>query len=260
MKFRWLVAALGVWTMALILASCTSTQQVIVQGAGATFYEGLDLLSSKKYEKAREEFNIVVKQYPASAFADSAQFYLAETYYKTSEYLTAAFEFSNVTHNYPSSKLVPEARFRIADCYKELSPRVQLDQANTKKAIQAFQSFIDYYPDSPLVPKAEHEITLLRNKLALKNLEIAKLYMILGYYRAAVVYYDVILERYHDSDIADKAAIGKVKALIKRHRDGEASIALRHFYDSFPHSSLVAEANDLARKLRLNSDKADSLN
>lgn len=260
MRFRHFASLMGVLALAFVLASCTSTEELMVQGASGTFYEGLDLLNAKKYEKARNEFNIVVKQYPASAYADSAQFYLAETYYKSNEYLTAAFEFSNVTRNYPSSKMAPEARFRIAECYAALSPRVQLDQANTKKAIESFQSFIDYYPDSPLVSKAEKEITTLRNKLALKDLEIAKLYMILGYYKAAEVYYDVILEQYHDSDVADKAAIGKVKALLERHHDGEAKVALRSFYTSFPHSSLMKEAAGLAHKLDLNPNSLDGLN
>lgn len=260
MRFRWFPSTLGVLALAFVLASCTSTQELVVEGAHATFNEGLDLLSSKKYEKARNEFNIVVKQYPASAYADSAQYYLAETYYMTKEYLTAAFEFNSVTRNYPSSKLVPEARFKIAECYAELSPRVQLDQANTRKAIESFQSFIDYYPSSPLVPKAEKEITALRNKLALKDLEIAQLYVTLGYYRAAVVYYDVILENYHDSDVADKAAIGKVKALIKRHKKAEARTALANFYTSYPHSPMKDEANDLAKTLDLNPNKLESAN
>lgn len=260
MRFRWFASTFGVWALALFLASCTSTQELIVQGAGATFYEGLDLLNSKKYEKARSEFNVVVKQYPASTYADSSQFYLAETYYLTDQYLTAAFEFSNVNRNYPSSRLVPEARFRIAQCYAALSPRVQLDQSDTKKAIDAFQSFIDYYPDSPLVPKAEKEINVLRNKLALKNLEIAKLYVVLGDYRAAVVYYDVILDEYHDSDVADKAAIGKIEALIKRHKDDEARVALKKFYASFPNSTMKNEADDLAHTLNLDPDKLEGLN
>lgn len=260
MRFKWLTLALGVLVPALFLASCTSTQELIVQGAGATFYEGLDLLNAKKYEKARNEFNIVVKQYPASAYADSAQFYLAETYYRTGEYLTAAFEFSNVTRNYTSSKLVPDARFRIADCYAKLSPRVQLDQANTNKAIEAFQSFIDYYPSSALVPKAENEITALRNKLAQKDFEIAQLYVIMGYYRAAVVYYDVILDQYHDSDVADKAAIGKVEALIKRHRNAEARTALASFYSSYPRSSMRGEADKLANTLKFDPNKPEGVN
>ncbi len=254
MRFRWISYTLGVLLIAVVVSSCTSTQQLIVQGAQATFHEGLGLLNHKKYLKAREEFNIVVKQYPASAFADSAQFYLAETYYSTKEYLTAAFEFSNINRNYPSSKLAPEARFRIAECYAALSPRVQLDQDNTKKAIESFQSFIDYYPNSPLVPKAEKEITKLRDKLAEKDLQIAHLYVVLGYYKAAVVYYDVVLDQYHDSNVAPEAAIGKVKALIKRHREAEARIALRGFYSSFPHSTLKGEADNLAHNLDVKPD------
>lgn len=258
MRFKWFPSAFGIWALAFLIASCTSTQELVVQGAEATFNEGLGLLNSKKYLKARNEFNIVVKQYPASAYADSAQFYLADTYYLAKEYLTAAFEFSNINRNYPSSKLAPDARFKIAECYAALSPRVQLDQANTEKAIESFQSFIDYYPNSPLVPKAEKEITKLRDKLAEKNIQIAHMYMVLGYYRAAVVYYDVVLAQYHDSNVADQAAIGKVKALIKRHRDKEARTALKGFYSSFPNSSLKHEADNLGHSLGLNPDKPEN--
>ncbi len=260
MRFKWFCLISGVLALAALLASCTSTTELAVQGAHATFNDGLELLGNKKYLKARDEFNIIVKQYPASVYADSAQFYLGETYYATKEYLTAAFEFGNINRNYPSSKLAPEARFRIAECYAALSPRVQLDQANTKKAISAFQSFIDYYPSSPLVPKAESEITKLRDKLALKDMQVAKLYMALGYYRAAVVYYDVVLEKYHDSNVADKAALGKVKALIKRHKKEEARTALKDFFASFPHSTLNDEANKLARTLDLKPDQLGDAN
>ncbi len=260
MKFRTIAATAGVFVFSIFLASCTSTQELIVQGAGETFHDGLELLNKKDFLKARAEFDIVVKQYPASTYADSSQFYLAETYYRTEEYLTAAFEFGNVYRNYPSSKLAPDARFKIAQCYAAQSPRVQLDQDNTRKAIEAFQSFIDYYPASPLVANAEQEITSLRNKLALKNLEIAELYTTMGYYRAAIVYYDVILDQYHDSDVADKAALGKVKVLMKRHKDGEARTALEKFYSSFPHSTMMSEADGLAHTLKLDPSKLEETN
>jgi len=55
------------------------------------------------------------------------------------------------------------------------------------------------------------------------------MYVTLNRYRAAIVYYDVILNDYHDSDVADEAAIGKVKALMKRHEDKEAKAALQRF-------------------------------
>ncbi|MCL4511040.1 MAG: tetratricopeptide repeat protein [Bacteroidetes bacterium] len=260
MNLRKLSVLLGVIGLAFLLASCSSSQSIIVQGAGETFHRGMDLLRDEDYAKAKDEFDIVVKQYPASAYADSAQFYLAETYFKREEYLTAAFEFENVSRNYPSSKLAPEARFKIAQCYAAQSPRVELDQANTRKAIDAFQNFIDYYPNSALVPEAEKEIAKLRNKLAQKDYDIAQLYTTMGYYRAAIVYYDRILDVYHDSDVADKAAIGKVKALLKRHKSDEARAALEKFYTMFPDSKLKPEADELAHGLNLNVNKRDEVN
>ncbi len=246
--------------MSFLLGACSSSQEIIIQGAEATFHKGLRLLEKRSYLDARSELDIVVKQYPASAYADSAQFYLAQTYYETHEYITAAFEFGNVFRNYPSSRLAPDARFKIAMCYAAQSPRPQLDQEDTRKAIESFQNFIDYYPGSPLVSNAEKEITKLRNKLAKKDFEIAKLYNTLGYYRAAIVYYDVILEKYHDSDVADLAALGKVKALLERHRNVEAKAALVKFYASYPDSPAKAEANKLARSLNLDINKLSNVN
>ncbi len=236
---------------AFIFASCSSTQELTVQGAGKTFRDGMELLNDKDYLKAKDQFDIVVKQYPASAYADSAQFYLAETYFDETEYVTAAFEFGNLFTNYPSSKLAPEARFKIAECYAAETPRVQLDQESSLKAIDAFQNFIDYYPNSPLVPDAEKEITDLRNKLAQKYYDTAQLYTTMDYYKAAIVYYDIILDQYHDSNVADKAAIGKIKVLIVRHKDDEARAALQKFYTMFPKSDLRLEADELARTLNL---------
>lgn len=260
MKIRFVSVIVSLIGSALLLASCSSTQQLIIQGAGETFHKGMELLHKKNYVGAKNTFEIVVKQYPASAYADSAQYYLAESYYDMQEYITAAFEFGNLYHNYPSSKLTPDARFKIAECYAAQSPRVQLDQSNTTKAINAFQSFIDYYPDSPLATKAAAEITKLRDKLALKDYEIAQLYTEMGYYRAATVYYNVVLEKYHDSSVADKAAIGKVKVLIKRHKEKEAREALQSFYSSFPKSSVKEEANKLAQKLNLSPQEESTVN
>ncbi|MGO9480658.1 MAG: outer membrane protein assembly factor BamD [Candidatus Kryptoniota bacterium] len=235
--------------LAYLLASCSTTKELVEQGARVTFRHGLELFNNEDYLKAQDQFEIVVKQYPASVYADSAQFYLAETYFDETEYITAAFEFGNVFANYPSSKLAPEARFKIAECYAAETPRVQLDQESTQKAINAFQDFIDYYPNSPLVSEAEKEITALRNKLAQRDYDTAKLYTILDDYKAAIIYYDIILDQYHDSNIADKAAIGKVKVLIERHRNDEARAALRKFYAAFPTSDQRPEADKLARSL-----------
>ena len=260
MDFRRSVIVLLVIAGAVGFYSCSSTEDLVIQGAGQTFHDGMQMFHDKDYVKARNQFDIVVRQYPASVYADSAQFYLAETYYNQEEYVTAAYEYGNVYKSYPSSRLAPDARFMIAKCYAAQTPRVQLDQQGTTKANDAFQTFIDYYPQSSLVPEAEKQIMELRNRLAEKYYETAELYTTMGYYRAAVVYYDLILEQYHDSDYADKAAIGKVKVLVKRHKDGEAKTALEKFYNSFPNSNLREDADRLARTLNVKVAKQQDVN
>jgi outer membrane protein assembly factor BamD len=256
-RLAFLVLSLGV---ANVLSSCSSTQELVVQGAREAFRQGMELLRSKDYIKARDKFDIVVRQYPASAYADSSQFYLAETYYDQEQYVTAAFEFGNVFGNYPSSKLAPDARLMIAKCYGAEAPRAQLDQQSTTKAIDAFQSFIDYFPQSPLVPEAEKAISDLRNRLAEKYFKTAELYSTMGYYKAACVYYDEVLDEYHDSNYADRAALGKVEALLQRHKEGEARAALRKFFASFPGSGLKQEAEKLARTLNIDVAKQTEVN
>ncbi|HEY9167389.1 MAG TPA: outer membrane protein assembly factor BamD [Candidatus Kryptonia bacterium] len=251
MNFKIIFGVFFLIGFAVLLQSCSSTEEVIIQGAGETFRTGMAYLRDGAYDKAKNEFDIVVKQYPASAYADSAQYYLAETYYDREEFLTAAFEYQNLIRNYPTSRLAPQARFQVAKCYEQQSPRVELDQDNTSKAIDAFQSFIDYYPTSPLVSEAEKEIMNLRNKLAEKDYAIAQQYQILGYYKAATVYYDEILDQYHDSGIADKASIEKVKVLMMRKKDNDAKAALEKFYIMFPNSALKTQADDLARQLNM---------
>jgi len=246
--------------LTVVLASCSSTQELVVLSAGQTFRDGMELFHDKDFAKARDKFDIVVKQYPASAYADSAQFYLAETYYDQEEYVTAAFEYGNVYKNYPSSRLAPDARFMIAKCYASQTPRVQLDQEGTSNAIESFQTFIDYYPQSALVPEAEKEIMELRNRLAEKYYETAELYTTMGYYKAAIVYYDLILDQYHDSNYADKAAIGKVKVLMKRHKDKDARAALEKFYSSFPNSELKEQADQLAHALDVDIARQTEVN
>jgi outer membrane protein assembly factor BamD len=71
---------------------------------------------------------------------------------------------------------VPEAQYKLALSYYELSPRAPLDQQYTRKAIDEFQSFVEYYPNNPLVKDAAEKIRELNTRLAKKQYETAKLY------------------------------------------------------------------------------------
>src|SRR5699024_484352 len=95
------------------------------------------------------------------------------------------------------------------------SPRPELDQTDTKKAISALQTFINMYPNSDRVKKATTLIDKLRGKLELKEYKEAKLYYGLEYYKAAGVTFKYLLLDYPESERGDEYKYMAIKSYFR---------------------------------------------
>jgi len=58
------------------------------------------------FETAREQFQKLVKQYPKTKYADNAQFWVGETYYREKWYEKAILEYQKVIEKYPKGNKV----------------------------------------------------------------------------------------------------------------------------------------------------------
>jgi outer membrane protein assembly factor BamD len=201
------------------------------------------------YLQAIEDFRVITLQFPGSTVSDSAQFYLGESYFQRSQFLLAASEYENLIRAMSTSKLVPTARYQIGMCYYELSPPSDLDQKYTLKALDAFQSFIEYHPTNVLVPEAEEKIGELNTKLAKKEYDAGVIYVKMENYRAAERQFDYVLEKYHDTEYADRAHVGKIEAQIARKRYDDAKKEVDRFLDRYPTSSLKDKVENLKREI-----------
>lgn len=144
-----------------------------------------------------------------------------------------------------SSPFVPAAQYRIGLCYYELAPRPELDQTYTRQAIDEFQAFVEYYPLDERRADAEARIRELNGRLARKLFDSAEQYVKLGYLRSAGVYYDLVIQQYHDSPLAEPAYLGKIRSLIGRKRYDEAREEVGRFLERYPESPLRREAEGL---------------
>lgn len=203
------------------------------------------MLDDEDYLHAINEFTIITLQHQGSAYADSAQFFLAECRFRRGEYLVAATEYGYLKRSYPASPLVPEAQYKLALSYYNLSPPSMLDQQYTRKAIDEFQAFVEYYPSSVRAEEASAKIMEMNTRLARKTYETARLYETMEYYKSSIYYFDDIIEKYHDTEFAPLAYLGKVEVLITRKKYEDARTALQKFYDRFPNSVLQSRADKL---------------
>jgi outer membrane protein assembly factor BamD len=222
----------------LILAGCGSTEVTTVMDVEAHFAHAKALYDKGDYLEAINEFTVITLQYQGSSYAPDAQFYLGECRFMRGEYLLASFEYSIVKRNYPASNRVADASYKTALCYYYLSPKPALDQQYTRKAIDEFQSYVEYYPADTNAADASARIRELTTRLAKKEYETARLYATMEYYRSAVFYFDDVIEKYHDTEYAPLAFIGKVEMLIGRKKYADASNEAKRFFEKYPNSVL----------------------
>lgn len=203
----------------------------------------------KDYLQAIEDFSLIKIKFSGTNVADKAQYYLAMCYYNRQEYILAASEFENLLKNFSSSIYTVQGRFQLAMCYYGMSPDFSLDQTYSKFAITEFQNFIELFPNDKNVTEAESKIKELRNKLAYKQLKSADLYMVMDNYKAAIYYYENILQEYYETDWADDALYGKIQALLKKKKNEDAQKEIVRFEKKFPKSSLLGKVESIKKNI-----------
>jgi outer membrane protein assembly factor BamD len=233
-----------------VLSGCGGSKEIVdTTSAEARFDKAKAMFDNGNYLEAINEFQAITLQFPGATLADDAQYYLAECHFKRGEYILAAYEYAELKRSYAASPLVPDAQFKLGMCYYEMSPNAKLDQQYTLKARDELQAFVEYYPSNDSAVSAAHYIEELTERLAKKKYDTAQLYSAMEYYRAAVIYYDDVIENYHDTKWAPPSYIGKIKALIARNKYGEASLEVTKFISSFPNSVFRGQAEDLKKKI-----------
>jgi len=252
--YWWLMAALV--AVSLMVGACSHEAPTVQLSAEDRFALGVKKFQDEDYLGAIEEFKVITLQFQGTSVADKAQFYMAECRFRREEYILAAYEYDMLIRTMSTSELVGKARFQRATCFYELSPKYYLDQDYSRKAIDEYQAFLEYFPTDSLAPVAESRIGELNTKLAHKEFNNGMTYLKLEYYKAATYYFDLVLEKYHDTPYAEPSLLRKAEALRYRKRFSDAKQELAKFLARYPSSTLRPEAEALDKDIDAEMESA----
>ncbi len=242
-----LLLALGATMM---IAACGGSGQIEQTGSvEERFRRGMAALEDEDYEKAKQIFEVIVIQDPASEYADDAQFYLGESYFRQKDYKLAAFNFNRLRSSFPNSQFYKQALFEAAESYYMSAPEFNRDQRDTKVAIDQFKIFADFYPNDSLSAVARDRVKELRSRLAQKDYMTAEQYMKLDEYKSALIYYERVMELYADTDYAAMALVGRIRALGELDRKPEALAAARAYLSENASGQQAAQIQQLIQEL-----------
>ncbi|MDA9773861.1 outer membrane protein assembly factor BamD [Saprospiraceae bacterium] len=191
----------------ILFTSCkTEYEKVRASGDPELMVKTADsYFKDEKFLQAQTLYEIVIPFYRGKEEAAEIFFKYAYTHYYLREYILASHYFKSFSTTYYSDENREEAMFMSAYSNYELSPNPKLDQSYSDVAIEAFQLFINTFPESERVTEANKLIDEMRDKMEVKSFSQGQLYLDIKQYEAAMVGFDNMLQEYPDSEMAEKA-------------------------------------------------------
>lgn len=202
-------------SVVIVATSCSEYQKVLKSKDSGVKYTTAEKLYSeakaeegkvnKKFRKALRLFEQIVPEYRGKPQAQKLMFLYADTYYELGDYFLAGYQFERFVETYPQSEKLEEAAFKGAKSYYFLSPRYNLDQTETHKAISKLQAYINRFSDSEKLDEVNDLVTELRVKLEKKAYEIAKQYHHTRNYKSAITAFNNFILEYPGSPFRELA-------------------------------------------------------
>jgi outer membrane protein assembly factor BamD len=246
----------------IVTFGCNGYQKTLKSGNNDLKYNtAIDLYEAGNFTKALQFFDILRAIHRSTEKGELLTYYTANCYFQLKDYNIASYYYKQYTQLYPRGEHVQEAAFNSAYCNYLDSPRSSLDQTSTFAALKELQYYIDMYPNDSRVEEATRLMDDLRDKLEVKDYNIAKLYYRMESYQAAITSFENVLEEYPDTDYREDILFYITKAYFeyaensiytkKMKRYEETVEAYNNLLYLFPESKYlkdVEEINETARK------------
>ena len=243
---------LFLFTVVILLSSCHGINKVLKNpDPNYKLRMAEQYYVKKQYNKAQQLFEDIMPYFKTGKEFEDIYYKYAYCAYYQHDYTNAENLYKTFLEIFPNSTKSEEMDFMRAYCYYKQSPKAELDQTNTIKAMGMMQTFINTHPGSPRIKEANEIIDFSRRKLEAKDYKSAQLYYDIGQFRAAAVSFSTLLNTYPDSQKSDEYKLMSIKAYFrfaemsieekKAERFEKVIEECNDFTDRFPKSELTKE-------------------
>jgi len=118
------------------------------------YEEAMAVFRKGDFGPAAAALGAFTRRYPASGYADSANFWLGNAYYGQRDYKQAIESFRSVLRNAPDHPRAPEALLSIANC--------QLELKDGKTARKTIDELMKNYPNSEAAQTGKERLAAIR--------------------------------------------------------------------------------------------------
>jgi outer membrane protein assembly factor BamD len=250
MKYTWLIIA------ALVFSSCSNNIGKLLKNPDYEYKLRMaeQYYVKKKYTLAQQVYEDVMPYFKSRKEFEDIYYKYAYCAYNMGDYMNAENLFKSFLEIFPNSAKAEEVDYMRAYSYYKQSPKPELDQTNTIRAMGMMQTFINTHPGSARNKEATEIMDICRAKLEVKDFQSAQLYYDMGQFRAAGVSFATLLNSYPESARSDEYKLMIIKSYYryaelsveekKVERFEQVISEVNEFTDRFPDSKLRKEAEE----------------
>ena len=232
------------FVLALILLSACSSNKAVPEekNAGYYFQEGEEFYAKGRYKEAITSWEKVRDSYYSPELNILAELKIADAHFFAEEYIEAAVAYEAFLKSHPNHPRVPDVLYQLGLSYTYQILAPDQDQTSTVKALNAFRTLKERFPEDRRMTEVQINIERCRNMLASRDLIVANYYLRTGYYSAAINRIEGLLAEYPDYYESDKAyyLLGQAYSFIG---DNEKSLtAFNTLFDEYAGSEYIPDA------------------
>lgn len=244
-------------SLAVLVGACASKEGKLPVGTPQPdkflFDRGTENLNKKKWLRAREYFRQLVDNYPQSPYRPDAKLGLGDTYLgenTTESVILAVNEYREFLTFYPTSRRADYAQFKLGMSHYAQMLAPQRDQTQTKEAIKEFETFVERFPNSSLLPEGKKKLRECKDRLSDSEYAVAVFYWRSRWYPGAIDRFKGLLKSDPDYTNRDGVYFYLADSLAKVKLNAEAMPYLDKLMADFEKSQFIERAKKLMAELK----------
>jgi outer membrane protein assembly factor BamD len=251
------------WRLPLILGAVLVAAS-LTSGCGSLFGKNKDpgevaapdviygradqMLDKQSYEAAAKQYEEVDINHPYSREARRAIVMAAYAYSKAGKYDDAVSSADRYLALHPGTPESDLAQNIIGMSYYDQVLDPKRDQTNGRKALQAYLTLLQRYPDSRYAGEAENRARILRDLLAASEMQVGRYYLRHNNYLAAINRFKAVVIDYQTTAQVEEALSRLTEAYMALGIVPEAQTAAAVLGYNFPDSKWYKNSYKLLQK------------
>jgi outer membrane protein assembly factor BamD len=247
--------------LSLSATGCGAKKDAVPQGTTEPdkflYEKGNESLEKHRWLTAREYFRRILDTYPQSNYRPDAKLGIGDSYLgenTTESLILAVNEFREFLTFYPTNSRADYAQLKLGMTHYKQMRKPQRDQSETRETIREFETFVERYPNSSLMPEGKQRLREARDRLSTHEYEVGYFYYRQRWYAGAISRLKALLQEDPGFSQRDAAYYYLAESLMKYNLSAEALPYYEKLLAEFEISEYLEQAKLRRNELRAQMD------